>query len=169
MKTAGDMQGLFMGLASSLGISFEYGSSERILNRQSSALEYPLLWLEKPTIHRLRSGGYKRSFSGAFAVLIACQPDDYVAINKAQDEADLLTEKVLNRLEWASEQGLFEFDREECESDFLENWSADADAGLRTEFQLLTGTHCENDGYWADANWADAAGYWSDTFGAYTS
>jgi hypothetical protein len=167
MKTAGDMQGLFKGQASSLGISFEYGSSERILNRQSSALEYPLLWVEKPTIRRLRSGGYKRSLAGGFTILIACQPDDYDAINRAQDDADLLTEKVLNRLEWAAEQGLFEFDRADCESDFLENWSADADTGLRTEFQLLTGTHCGNDSYWADAGWEDAAAFWTDMFAAY--
>lgn len=168
MKTPGDLQAMFKGLADSLQISFVYGSSERILNRQSSNLNYPVLWLEKPTIRRLRSGGYKRIFTGGFVVLIACQPDDYDAINQAQDDSDYLTEKVLNRLEWAAEQGLLEFDRADCESDPMEGWSADADTGWRTEYRLVNGVHCENDGYWQNGNWMDSAGYWADTFGAYT-
>jgi len=173
VKTPNDLRLLFSGLATALDISFQYGSSERILNRQSSNLIYPVLWLEKPDVQRIRSGGYKQRYDAAFAVLIACQPDDYTAINKAQDDAFMLTERILNRLTFGAELEvdggpLYEFDRNGCESQPIEGWSADADTGWRTEFTLIFGVHCETDSYWQNSNWSDSDGEWADTFGAYT-
>lgn len=169
MKTPNDIRLLFSGLATAMGMSFQYGSSERILNRQSSDLNYPVLWLEKPTVQRIRSGGYKQRFDCAFVVLIACQPDDYTAIDQAQDESFMLTERILNRLGYGAEElNLYEFDREGAQSESLEGWSADADTGWRTEVSITAGVHCETDAYWQDTNWSDSSDYWADTYGAYT-
>lgn len=150
MKSPTDVRDYFEAIATDLGLSFQYGSSERILNRQSSNLLYPCLWLEKPDISHFRSGGLKRVFESAYVVLISCAPDDYEAIDTAQNESDILTEKILNRLEAdADAPAQFEFDRKECSSDVIESWSADADTGWRTEFRLTLGVLCETDAYWA--------------------
>ena len=139
MKKPSDLRAYFETIATGLGLSFVYGASERILNRQSSNLQYPVLWLEKPTLRHFRSGGYKTIFESAFIVLIGCQPDDYDQIDAAQDTAWKWTNKVLQRLTAGTDAlpAEFEFDPGNTSSDVIEAWSADCDTGWRTEFQLI--------------------------------
>lgn len=158
MKKPSDLRAYFETIATGLGLSFVYGASERILNRQSSNLQYPVLWLEKPTLRHFRSGGYKTIFESAFIVLIGCQPDDYDQIDAAQDTAWKWTNKVLQRLTAGADAlpAEFEFDPGNTSSDVIEAWSADCDTGWRTEFQLI-GEGCEFDDCCDDEVWGEAA------------
>lgn len=158
MKKPSDIRDYFKAIATGLGLSFEYGASERILNRQSSNLNYPVLWLEKPTMRRMRSGGYKVTFDSAFVVLIGCSPDDYEQIDRAQDTAWQFTEKILQKITADADgpPSLFEFDTATCESDVVETWSADCDTGWRTEFRII-GAGCEWEDCCDEKVWGDQA------------
>lgn len=159
MKRPSDLRQFFANIAEQLEMDFVYGSTERILNRQSSNLNYPVLWLEKPSMRRQQSAGYRAIFESAFVVLVACRPDDYDEIDTAQDTAWELTEKVINRL--AAEHDLlpptFEFHAERCVSEVVEAWSADADTGWRTEF-FITSNFCNSDTFWDAYIWGAGGG-----------
>ena len=160
MKRPSELKAYFANVAEQLGISFEYGNSQRILNRQSANLTYPLLWLEKPQVRRQQSGAYKLSLRTAFVVLISVRPDDYEAADAAQDLSFEITEKVMFRLEndAALAPPIFEFDRERSSSECLEFWSGDSDTGWRTEIEVVIEGGCEDDFYAAEG-WGDVPGF----------
>lgn len=148
IKTPADLKAYFADAAADLGCSFEYGNSERILNRQLSQLVYPLLWLEVPDIRMIREGGLKRRFSTAFSFLSNADVDDYTGQDAALDACFALTEQLLQRMQADSEisdpEVSFEFDMENALSEYKQKWSADDDWGWRTEF-TLTGAACESE------------------------
>lgn len=127
-------------MATTLGCSFEMGNSERILNRQSSQLQYPLLWLEYPEVGRQRNGQLMREWHGAFLFLTDKSPDDYAGQNSALDEMLTLTEQALGLMQTDAEATppTFLFNQDEAESQYKGKWSADDDWGWRTEFTLKT-------------------------------
>jgi hypothetical protein len=161
MRRPSDLSIYFKAIADALEISFVYGASERILNRQSSNLEYPVLWLEKPSMSRETGGGYRAKFQSAFVVLISCPVDDYEAEDAAQDLAWELTEKILNRMAIEADEAppMFEFDVRDSSSDIVERWSGDNDTGWRTEFMLVS-SYCQTDDYWDTANWGGVGMFW---------
>jgi hypothetical protein len=146
IKSAADLKNYFQAMATALGCSFEYGASERILNRQHSQLIYPVLWLEVPEIQPIRSGGLKRRFYSAFTFLSNADWDDVAGQNARLDEMFLLTEQALQTMQASATDNYppqFDFDIESSRSEYKQKWSADDDWGWRTEFELL-GAMCED-------------------------
>lgn len=145
ITTPAELKAYFATLATTLGCSFEYGNSERILNRQLSDLVYPVLWLEVPDIRLLRDGGLKRKFSTAFTLLSNVDIDNYAGQDAALDAMYLLTEQALQQLMADSDEmpAPFEFDMAEAVSEYKQKWSADDDWGWRTEIEI-TGAACES-------------------------
>lgn len=146
ITTPAELKAYFAALATDLGCSFEYGNSERILNRQLSQMQYPLLWLEVPEIRLIREGGLKRRFTTAFLFLSNADIDDYAGQDTALDDMYALTEQALQRLQADSDAHPtpFEFDMENAASEYKGKWSADDDWGWRTEF-VLVGAACETE------------------------
>lgn len=145
IKTPADLKDYFAALATALNCSFEYGNSERILNRQLSNLTYPLLWLEVPDVRLIRDGGLKREFLCAFLFLSDAAVDDFAGQHTRLDEMFLLTEQALQTLQASSTDEFpapFDFDMEQAHSQYKAKWSADDDWGWRTEFRLI-GAACE--------------------------
>lgn len=144
ITTPAELKTYFAGLATALGCSFEYGNSERILNRQNSQLIYPVLWLEVPDIQTLRDGGLKLKFSTAITFLTNADADDYSGQDGALDAMFALTMQALRQIMADSDTypTPFEFDMAEAISEYKQKWSADDDWGWRTEF-TLTGAACE--------------------------
>lgn len=146
IHTPADLKDYFQGIATALGCDFAYGNSEKILNRQSSNLRYPVLWLEIPEIRLQRDGGLKREFASAFLILSDAPVDDFDAQDTRLDETFLLTEQVLQMLQSGSEDEYpapYDFDMENSKSEHKPKWSADDDWGWRTEFTLM-GAACED-------------------------
>lgn len=146
IKTPADLKAYFAAVAADLGASFEYGNSERILNRQQGDLVYPLIWLEVPEVSLRREGTLFRRFEAAFVCLENKEPDDYAGQDDALDAMHTLAEKVLQRL-LADSEALpvpFIFDMAGARSEYKGKWSADDDWGWRTEF-MLDGAACENE------------------------
>lgn len=143
--TPADLKAYFATIADDLGCSFEYGNSERILNRQLSELQYPVLWLEIPDISLQRNGTLQRQFQSAFLCLSDAPADDYTGQDAALDAMHALTEQVLQRLQADSETQPtpFLFDMATARSEYKGKWSADDDWGWRTEFDLI-GAACED-------------------------
>lgn len=146
VTTPGELKAYFADIAADLGCSFVYGNSERILNRQSSDLVYPVLWLEIPEISLRRSGTLHREFQSAFLCLTDRAADDFEGQDTALDEMHTLTEQVLQRMQADSEATPvpFLFDMAGARSEYKGKWSADDDWGWRTEFEL-TGAACESE------------------------
>lgn len=146
VTTPADLKAYFAEIAADLGCSFVYGNSERILNRQSSDLVYPVLWLEIPEISLRRSGTLHREFQSAFLCLTDRAADDFEGQDTALDEMHTLTEQVLQRMQADSEATPvpFLFDMAGARSEYKGKWSADDDWGWRTEFEL-TGAACESE------------------------
>lgn len=143
--TLSDLKSYFSSVASDLGCSFEFGNSERILNRQLSNLVYPVLWLEVPDIRMLRDGTLHRQFQAAFLCLSDVPADDFDGQDEALDAMYTLTEQVLQRMQADSESQPvpFIFDIAGARSEYKGMWSADDDWGWRTEFDLV-GAACDN-------------------------
>lgn len=146
IRTPQELKTYFQALATELGCSFEYGNSERILNRQKDQLIYPLIWLEVPAVRRDRStGGLTLEMEAAFICLDNREPDDYAGQDAALDAMLTLTEQILQRLQTDSEAqpSPFLFDMAGAVSEHKFKWSADDDWGWRTEFEI-TGAACES-------------------------
>lgn len=139
VRTPGELKAYLAGIATDLGCSFEYGNSERILNRQLGDLVYPVLWLEVPDIRMRREGTLMREFQSAFLLLSNKEPDDYAGHDAALDAMHALTEQVLQRIQADSESlpVPFLFDMAWAKSEYKGKWSADDDWGWRTEFELV--------------------------------
>lgn len=140
------LKAYFAALASELGCSFVFGNSERILNRQQSDLQYPVLWLEIPEMRLIRNGTLQREFHSAFLCLTDRPADDFEGQDAALDEMHTLTEQVLQRMQADSESHPipFLFDMHNAMSEYKGKWSADDDWGWRTEFELI-GAACETE------------------------
>lgn len=133
----------FKALATSFGFSFEYGGSERILNRQSSQLRYPVLWLEVPDVRLIGSGGLRRNFVGAFCLLNNVEPDDYAAqdaiLDDLLDKCVLITQQMRTDVE---QNHLFEFDPDGTTYEARTKWSADDDFGWRVSYTIIGAPLC---------------------------
>ncbi|RTL04786.1 hypothetical protein EKK58_09710 [Candidatus Dependentiae bacterium] len=145
MTTPADLKSYFEQLASTLGVSFVYGPSEKILNPELSGLQYPVIWLEVPMVARRRNGTLHTHFKSAFLCLSDKPVGDANGDITAMDEMYELTVQVLQKMQEDSEAVPvpFLFDQDGAESEYIGPWSADADWGWRTEFEL-TGGACEN-------------------------
>jgi hypothetical protein len=141
------LKSYFESIATDLGCSFVFGNSERILNRQQSGLQYPVLWLEIPEIRLFRNGTLQREFRSAFLCLTDRPADDFDGQDTALDEMHTLTEQVLQKMQADSEDidpTPFLFDMANAFSEYKGKWSADDDWGWRTEFELI-GAACESE------------------------
>lgn len=153
--TLNEYKQFFADLGASLGLDVVYGNSRRILNRQSSELTYPCLWIEVPMKSYVRQGALKKRYSGAFVILETNDWDDETQQDDDLNDTAELTDKVLLRMEAAAEANVFEFEmHNNAQSDHLEYWSADSDWGWRTTFSLLAAM-CQHVDCCPDEVWGD--------------
>lgn len=141
MTTPNHLKSYFAQKASALGVDFVYGGSERILDRQSSDLKYPCLWLEVPDIQVFRDGGLKKRFRTAFLFLENREADNYEGQDGSLDAMWVLTETLLRTIQQDAENGPLDadFDMARTESQHKPKFSADDDWGWRTEITLTVG------------------------------
>lgn len=145
ITTPAELRAKFAEIATDLGCSFAYGNSDQILNRQTSSIQYPILWLEIPDIKLIRMGGLHR----AYGISLLCLSDK--AVNDLDGEANaldamyLLTEQVLQRLQLdaSATPAPFIFDMDGVVSEYKGAWSADDDWGWRTNIEII-GAACES-------------------------
>lgn len=131
-------------VAADLDLHFVFGSSERILMQQLGDIEYPCLWLGKPSVRLVRDGGLHRKFVGEFWLLDHADVDDYAGQDAKLNSTFILTEKVLQRLQADADAQQFIFEMSEASSDPKEKFSADDCLGWVTDFTLL-GAACETE------------------------
>lgn len=168
--TLAEYKKFFTDLAASLGLDCVYGNSRRILNRQSSQLNYPCLWLEIPMKEYVRQGALKKKYLGAFTILEQNDVDDEAQQDEHLNGTAELTDRVLLRMEAAAEAGVFEFRMDgNAQSDSIEHWSADNGWGWRTSFSILAGMcqhiDCCPGQVWGDGSagevWGGEGNWWS--------
>jgi hypothetical protein len=86
---------------------FAHGPVSRIIAGSRSANEYPLLWLETPTLGLLDKDGTAPfgQRSSAFVVLQSVPRDDYEAQDKGWADTETIALDVLSRLRKAHKAG----------------------------------------------------------------
>lgn len=143
IKSVNQYKAYFAALAAAKGLSFVYGGSERIINRQAMDIQYPCLWLGIPEIRRKREGGLKKIFDGWFIILTDAATDDYAEQDNNLDEMEKKTEELIAQMSDDALALQFEFDAEDAVSHYRARQTADDAWGWFTEFQL-TGLHKQN-------------------------
>lgn len=119
--------------------SFAHGPASRIIAGGRSSNEYPLLWLETPTLALLDKDG-TASFgqrSSAFVILQSAASDDYDAQDAAWDQTEAIALDVLSRLRKAHkahEIVLSSLDKTQLEA--MATLSLGKEVGWRYEFSL---------------------------------
>ncbi len=144
ITTPASFRDYFQKMAADFTCSFSYGSEIRILNRQLSQIQYPLFWLEQPTVRHVREGVLMREYRTGFLFLNNVSPDDEQAQDEASEQMFNLAHQALLRLETDADAGAFIFDISDCSMDIKEAWSPDDDYGWRVEIVLLTAIECED-------------------------
>lgn len=131
---------------------FVVGGSERILNRQNSEIEYPILWLEIPDINPKGSESLKLNFDSAFLVLKNAAIDDW-----DQEEADLhetliIVVDILTRMVEDDDESIIEFDIDTANIEWKGKQTGDNDWGWRVPFRLrgYAESSCVNSDKWLD-------------------
>jgi hypothetical protein len=86
---------------------FAHGPVSRIIAGSRSENEYPLLWLETPTLGLLDKDGTAPfgQRSSAFVVLLSVARDDYAAQDAGWAQAEAIALDVLSRLRKAHKAG----------------------------------------------------------------
>lgn len=147
IRTITEYKNYFQSMATTMGMDFVYGGSERILNRQNMDIRYPCLWLGIPEVKRKHDGGIKKKvFDGWFIVLDDAPTDDYAEQDNIVDLMEQKTEAILVQMQDDSMANQFEFDIEDATSYYRGRQTADDAWGWFTEFNLMglhaSGTDC---------------------------
>lgn len=137
-----DLRTEFQTIAQTLGLHFVFGASERVIMQQLGNIEYPCLWLGKPTVSLVRQGGLHRKYMCEFWILENADADDYAGQDEKMDSTLDLTQSVLQHLQARADAGHFIFDMEGATSDPKEKFTADDCLGWLTDVNLL-GAACE--------------------------
>lgn len=143
----------FSGLATShiTLVDMVYGGSSRILNRELSTADYPLLWLEVPdaTIE-MTNDDWFLNFRGAFLCLAQAAEDDWATEDTNMNSMLLVVKDILTKLYEDAEDGLFEFDIQQAVILPKPKLSADNDHGWRVEVDIRVPiSNCVNEANWA--------------------
>jgi hypothetical protein len=118
---------------------FVVGGSERILNRNRTTIQYPILWLEIPEVSMVRGGSegtYSAVFSGAFLVLENAQADDW-----DREDADLnrtltICWQLLIRIQADADDNDWNITLDNVAIEHKGRWGDDNDWGWRVNFEL---------------------------------
>lgn len=122
-----------------------YGSYDRFMAKLTDPnLQYPVLWVERPTISKIEFGGSKKRFTGGIAILMNTHN------STTNDEEDIILSdceellfKVLEEMENDASDDSFEFDDSPTDTDFKDRESGDSAIGTRAEIKLIGGYDCD--------------------------
>jgi hypothetical protein len=132
---------------------FVVGGSERILNRNRTTIEYPILWLEVPEVSMSRGGSeteYSAIFSGAFLVLENAQPDNW-----EREDADLnntlnICMQILARMESDADADEWSISLDNINIEHKGRWGDDNDWGWRVNFEISMPVGCLDESAFTD-------------------
>jgi len=117
--------------------SFQVGNSERILNRQRSDIDYPILWLEVPDVSIFQLGGYKARYSSRLLVLKDSAADDWDGEDASLNICLKIMFEILTKMEEDADDGEFEFVMSDASIQPKTKWSADDDHGWALDFSIV--------------------------------
>ncbi len=122
---------------------FVHGTTNRILSKSRSELDYPCLWLETPNfkVKDNGAGGITAGHFGAFVVMKNASADDGNSLSQDQEdqiwaETHSITMDVLSRLKEDERESGLRIDFNTVSIDPISTITADKDYGWRVEFSL---------------------------------
>lgn len=117
--------------------SFVVGDSEQILSEDRSSLEYPVLWLETPTVSWQLNNNYKRSYDFAFVIFINANVDDWKKQQYILHATLEITAKILGKLKEDDSDGVIKMVNVGDSQPIL-SYGHDHDYGYRTTITIET-------------------------------
>lgn len=134
---------------------FDYGDSERILNRERTKIKYPFAWLEVPDFSPSQYEEEGTVVNGSLVVLHNVKKGDRKQTLKREEETYQIMKQYVSKLYHDNEQGEIELLTSKIPIEPIASWSSDNDLGWRINFSILVESGC----YEEDVN----NGVWSET------
>lgn len=120
-----------------------FGDYDRILSRlKEPDFAYPALWVERPDIQPIESGGRQKRFRFAISTLqntgnITDEEEDTIL-----ETMEKLILEILDTLEEESGEDSFEFSQTNVNVQFMARISGDLATGCRAEIEFIGGYDC---------------------------
>ena len=116
--------------------SFVYGSSERILARVGSNIDYPCLWMTVPDKVKLPDGRQQYSFS---LWVLTNARQDYDEEEAAMDATETIADNLYERLREDARFGEFDFGKTQTVFQPKPRFSGDNDQGWVLDLDITLG------------------------------
>jgi len=133
---------------------FDYGGSDRILNRERSRIKYPLLWAEIPDFSQKKEEEDGGIFSGALVILHNYKPGNNTQRLEREESTYQIMLQIVTRIFEEAADGEIILINKEIKIEPIDPWSGDNDLGWRIDFSLQTESGCFqddiNEGIWKD-------------------
>jgi hypothetical protein len=120
--------------------SFLFGTAERLLGSNRSAIEYPLIMLEAPNSSlEGQNDTPLLAYSLDFSVLVQARSGDYVGENSAWDLAQTITLDIIAYLRQKhSKKGTPRYDYANVRMEVFDRFTTDNLFGLHVQIPLIT-------------------------------
>lgn len=117
---------------------FVHGPSRRILEKNRSSLNYPVLWLETPGVDFWDNGAnwMDGTRSSAFLILKHADPNDFDAQDTVYAETEEMALQVLAKMIKDHKAKTFRFDLNSCSMRAVSTLHVNTEFGWRVEFDL---------------------------------
>jgi hypothetical protein len=138
LRTLADLNQYFRNLveASTDLKSIVVGDSEEILSLDRDSLDYPVLWLETPTVNWSLSQVAERTYTFFFVILINAKPENWKHQEYIMHRTLELTNRVLSQIRSDHLEDVLKMDVR-AQSDPILGYGHDHDYGWRTRLSLM--------------------------------
>lgn len=117
-------------------VEFVYGSSERVLSRQTSKVNYPLLWMAIPD--KIKLPDRRQQISTSLWILDNSR-QDFDEEERAMDKMEAIADDIFERLMYDADYGLFDFGKSQTVFQPKPRFSADNDWGWCMDLDVTLG------------------------------
>lgn len=149
---------------------FVYGKSRKILSKQRSEIEYPVLWLDIPDVDVDLNDEDCTIFRGSFIALTNVSNDDDCHEQEQEELTFKIMLQLVTRIINMHKTGQIQLLNKNLTLEPCSSWSTDDDTGWRVDFAIKGEPLCFDDdvtqGVWNDLNVAAAV---TDSFGVAVS
>jgi hypothetical protein len=116
---------------------FVFGDYQKIESLNRSELNYPVLWLETPSVNYDLSRNFQRVYNCSFVILEGIEKDNWTDIEIATAKTEQLAHDVVMYMKEDSEQDILRLENNaRIGGDFVPFFGSDLDCGWRVSFQV---------------------------------
>lgn len=116
---------------------FIVGDDDKILSKDRSLLDYPVLWLEKPDVNWSMINDLSRTYTVSFVLLENAAIDDWAKEDDIYNKLLNITGQILQWMQEDSQSDLIKIDFRSITSNPINTYGHDNDNGWRTTIKII--------------------------------